>query len=65
MLFVITDLACTLSAEDSTPGTSVAGVVMDPTDAAGYVGVQTSPFFMQPVSALPVRRLQAAFRIRY
>jgi hypothetical protein len=32
---------------------------------SGYVGVQTSPFFGQPVSALPVRRLQASFRFRF
>lgn len=149
MPIVVFGLAFTLLAEDSVPGTSVAGVVMRPTDAgvagaritlkqsgaasstacadatgvsllaaiqpgnyqlevdpgyvglhvrwsrdfypagakkykgatvtlgldafnvlnhvnySGYVGVQTSPFFTQPVSTLPVRRLQASFRIRF
>jgi hypothetical protein len=32
---------------------------------AGYVGVQSSPFFGEPVSALPVRRLQVSFRFRF
>ena len=39
--------------------------VLNHVNCSGYVGVQTLPFFMQPVSALPVRRLQASFRIRF
>ena len=39
--------------------------VLNHVNYAGYVGVQSSPFFGEPVSALPVRRLQVSFRFRF
>ena len=39
--------------------------ILNHVNYAGYVGVQTSPFFGRPVSALPVRRLQASLRFRF
>jgi hypothetical protein len=39
--------------------------VLNHVNYTGYVGVQNSPFFGEPVSALPVRRLQASFRFRF
>jgi hypothetical protein len=39
--------------------------VLNHVNYGGYVGVQSSPFFGEPVSALPVRRLQASFRFRF
>ena len=39
--------------------------VLNHVNYPSYVGVQTSPFFERPVSALPVRRLQASFRFRF
>lgn len=39
--------------------------VLNHVNYAGYVGVQSSPFFRQPVAALPVRKLQASFSFRF
>jgi hypothetical protein len=32
------------------------------TNFSGYSGVMTSPFFMQPTSALPARRIEVGIR---
>jgi len=39
--------------------------ILNHVNYASYVGVMSSPFFRQPVSALPVRRLQASFSFRF
>jgi hypothetical protein len=39
--------------------------VLNHVNYTGFVGIQSSPFFGQPVAAQPVRRLQASFRFRF
>lgn len=39
--------------------------VLNHVNYPSYVGVQSSPFFEKPVSALPVRRLQVSVRFRF
>jgi hypothetical protein len=39
--------------------------VLNHVNYASFIGVESSPFFQQPVSALPVRRLQASFSFRF
>lgn len=39
--------------------------ILNHVNYAGYVGVQSSPFFGQPVAALPVRRIQGSFQFRF
>ncbi len=39
--------------------------VLNHVNYSGYVGNLSSPFFAQPVAALPVRRIQASIRFRF
>jgi hypothetical protein len=39
--------------------------VLNHVNYSGYIAVQSSPFFGGPISALPVRRLQASFSFRF
>ena len=39
--------------------------ILNHVNYSSYVGVENSPFFGKPVTALPVRRLQVSFRFRF